>query len=444
MSGATTHRKLKRMGWILLGVAVLLLAVGLVALSSARVEMTANGVHTRLMVPVGRAAIGVPIYSGSGENVAIPDFLAGPVVRRHSDGSWSAHWFCENTVEHATGDENTLQITCAGKIHAFPLASAPVAPAVGPMPEQLVVLSDIEGNNALLESVLLKRTVVDASGKWNFGAGHLVILGDSVDRGRDVFAVLWRLHGLAAQAHAAGGAVHVLLGNHEQYLLRGNISRAHPEYLYALQQLGGYAEAFDDDSVLGQWLRSQPVVVKLGSVVFVHAGISPQVVASGLTIDQLNAAMRDYWSRNGSSTSEVTHSPALEAVLGLKGVTQYRGYFRESKDNYPLATQAHVDKVLSHFGADTMVVAHTLVEKVTYKYDDKVIAVDVNDPDARSEVLTYSQGTPHVIDTGIIRGLQNEPSRRLREFSLFNADDRHLLVSIYRVNRMLSRIPHPY
>lgn len=72
MSGATKHRKLKRMGWILLGVAVLLLAVGLVALSSARVEMTANGVHTRLMVPLGALPLAFPSIPAAGRMLPYP------------------------------------------------------------------------------------------------------------------------------------------------------------------------------------------------------------------------------------------------------------------------------------------------------------------------------------------------------------------------------------
>jgi hypothetical protein len=82
---------------------------------------------------------------------------------------------------------------------------------------------------------------VDADGNWDYGSNHLVIAGDSVDRGRDVFAALWRLYSLSLQAQRSGGAVHVLLGNHEQYILRGNLTRAHKEHLYALEQMGGHA-----------------------------------------------------------------------------------------------------------------------------------------------------------------------------------------------------------
>jgi hypothetical protein len=442
MTQAVSRTILKRTGWTVLVLASIVATAAFVALSCARVEMTEGGAHTRLLVPIVAGAIGVRVYSGSGENVTIPGYLAGPVVRRSADGAWSATWFCEDAVQRTSGRGDALQITCAGQTRSFSLATAPTADAVAPMPDEVTVLSDLEGNSEFLEAALRKLGVVDASGAWNYGAGHLVILGDSVDRGRDVFAVLWRLHGLATQAHAAGGAVHVLLGNHEQYLLRGNISRTHPEYRYALQQLGGYTQAFAGDSALGAWLRRQPVVLKLGSVLFAHGGISPAVADTGLSVGALNDAMRDYWRVTGSIAA--SRSAALDAVLGLGGVTQYRGYFRASDGQYPAATQAGVEQVLARYDARQIVVGHTLVDKVTRRYEGRVLAVDVNHPDARSEALVFEHGEPHVVDVGISRGLDRKAPRRLREFSLFDARDRQLLASMYRTNRALSRIPYPY
>lgn len=440
MTQTTRRTVLRRIGWTMLTLASIVVIAAFVTLSRARVEMTEGGAYTRLLLPVVRGAIGVRVYSGGGEQVALPGYLAGPMVRRGTDGRWSAKWFCADAVQRATGQGPSLQVTCAGRQHTFSLATAPSPAAVAPMPDNVTVLSDLEGNSEFLEAALRKLGVVDDAGAWRYGDGHLVILGDSVDRGREVFAVLWRLHGLAVQAHAAGGAVHVLLGNHEQYLLRGNVSRAHPEYRYALQQLGGYTQAFADDSVLGGWLRGLPVALKLGPVLFTHAGISPALADTGLSIQAMNAAMRDYWC-NGVPADDTT---ALEAAIGRGGVTQYRGYFRAKDAKHPAATQAQVEHMLALHDATHIVVGHTLVEKVTRLYNGRVIGVDVNHPQARPEVLVFSHGEPRVVDIGIPRGLAENAPRRLREFSLFDARDRQLLASMYRANRALADIPYPY
>jgi hypothetical protein len=435
------RRTLKRLSWGL----ALLVAIGagvvLLALSTAKVELAASGVHQRLLVPLPRGAIGLRMYAGTGEDVFIGGFLAGPVVHREAGGRWSATWYCQDRLHRRTGDARVLQVDCAGKRHAFVLDELPVPAAEAPMPGRLVVLSDLEGNSRFLEAALRRLGIVDAAGQWQFGKGHFVVLGDSVDRGRDVFAVLWRLHGLAVQARAAGGAVHVLLGNHEQYLLRGNVSRADPEYRYALMQLGGYARAFAADTVLGAWLRRQPVVLKLGKVLFVHAGLSPQVAGSGLSLAQLNEAMRAYWREPGP---QVARSPAYDAVLGRTGVTQYRGYFRGEEGQYTAATGGDIDRTLARFGADQVVVAHTLVERVKALHDGRVMAVDVNDDEARAEVLAYEHGKPRVVDLGLARGLDTRPPTRLREFSLSDAADREVLYAMIRAYRYLGSIPWPY
>lgn len=416
-------------------------AAALAAISSAKVELATNGVHTRLLVPVGPGAIGLQIYSGTGEHVILPGHLDGPVVRRRQDGTWSAAWFCENGVHHARGRSAVLQVDCAGQLHTYPLDSAPVPAAVAPMPRRLVVLSDLEGNIRFLDAALEKLGIVGADGRWRFGEGQLLVLGDSVDRGRDVFAVLWRLHDLARQAHAAGGAVRMVLGNHDQYILRGNISRTHPEHRYALRAMGGVSHAFAADTVIGAWLRAQPVAVKLGSVLFVHGGVSPRIADAGLSVAGLNAAMRDYWR---TAPGSAARSTVLDAVLGHAGVTQYRGYFRELDGVYPAAGKADVDRVLEHFGVDRIVVGHTVVERVESVLGERVYAVDVNDSNARPEVLVYDKGVPSVVDIGVPRGLDTTPRTRTREFSLLEPQDRQLLGAMFGAWRQLSDVPQPY
>lgn len=431
---------LKRAALLLLAVLVLAAAAALALVATATVETTAGGAPARLRLHlpgIGDAAF--PIYSATAGKVRIPGFLEGPIVRTAPGGGWTATWFCEDHVQHAGGTEPELQLECAGRHHAYPLRSAPQPAEVAPMPARVAVLSDIEGNLGFLDRALQRLGVTDATGGWAYGDGQLVILGDSVDRGRDVSAVLWRLHGLALQAQASGGTVRVLLGNHEQYLLRTNPSRAHPDQLYALNAMGGYRDAYAAGTLLGDWLRRQPVLLQLGRVLFVHGGVSPQVAASGLSVAQLNAAMRDYWRAPGAGT----HSPALDAVLGPAGLTQYRGWFRASEGRYPAASEAEVAQALARFGADMAVVGHTQVDKVTALHGGRVYAVDVNSNEAAPEVLVFEDGRPRVIDIGVGRQLPDR-QRRFRDFRLLDAADRRLLLDACRELRRLSALPHPY
>jgi hypothetical protein len=434
-------RKLARWSAILaLSTAAIGATAASVLLARASIQTTAHGapMRLRLHLPQGRD-IAIPVNVARDEPVRIPGFLDGPVVRQDADGRWHAQWFCEDAARATTLADGPLRIECAGTQRVFDLQSPPVPDAVAPMPDRLVVLSDLEGNSRFLDAALQRLGIMDAAGNWTHGAGHLVILGDSVDRGRGVFAVLWRLHDLASQAAAAGGAVHLVLGNHEQYMLRGNPSRAHPDHLYALNEMDGYRTAFAADTVIGAWLRQQPVALKLGTVLFVHGGISPRVARSGLSIVQLNDAMREYWKTRGDQPP----SPALDAVLGPGGITQYRGWLKGSEGRYPLAGDADVAQALDRFGASMAVVGHTLVERVTRMRDDRVFAVDVNHRGAAPEVLVFEHGQPRVVDIGIARNIGDEDPA-FREFEPSRARDRQLLVDMVRDLRRLSRLPYPY
>lgn len=431
----------KRLLKAIVACTVLLICGGTMLLAAAQIESTPHGVHERLLIPLpGSNAIALPIYSGTGHAVRIPGFLDGPIVARSAGGRWTARWFCEDRAHRVTGSGDLLELRCAGKDYAFSLADVPIPVSVGPMPTKLVVISDVEGNQRFLDDALTRLEITDSQGRWQYGDGHLVMLGDSVDRGRDVFAVLWRLHALSRQAQAAGGAVHVVLGNHEQYVLRGNFSRAHPEHRYAMMETGGYAGALAPGTVIGDWLRAQPVALKLGSTVFVHGGISPRVAGVEMTITALNAANRQYW-REGAGRIDPT---VLDSIFGNDGLTQYRGYVMSVPDAYPLATRAQVEAALGAFAAERVVVAHTLVDRVENLHDGRVYAVDVNSATARPEVLLLEDGRPRVIDLSLPRGINAGASPVLRRIRLSDPADRVMLGRMYREVRRMAALPHPY
>lgn len=410
-----------------------------VMLWSARVETTQNRVHTRLLLPVGTgSAVGIHIYAGTGDTPMLPGFLDGPVIQRVEDGQWQAKWFCEDRVFQRKGAAATLQIDCAGGTHTYPTQALSTQSAdVVAMPARMLVLSDIEGNARFLDAALRELGVMDSAGGWTYGTDRLVIAGDAVDRGRDVFAVLWRLHKLGIEARKRGGDVHVLLGNHEQYMLLGNLSRAHREHIHGLQQLGGQRRAFAANTVLGSWLRHQPVIIQVGKILITHGGIGPAVAASELTVPQLNDAMRRYW--DGAPASKIE----LESVIGLSGLSQYRGYFEAVKDRYPKARMQDVIHALSRFGADTVVVGHTGVERITPLYDGRVQAINVNSVSAQSEALLFEDGIARVVPLESKRNLA-EPVVRSRPLRLSQAQDWRLLRRAVESNVALARLPFPY
>ena len=74
------------------------------------------------------------------------------------------------------------------------------SPSTYPLPDKMLVLSDIEGNFQAFNLMLHSAGVIDSSFNWTYGAGHVVFLGDFFDRGLYVTEVLWLIYKLEAEA----------------------------------------------------------------------------------------------------------------------------------------------------------------------------------------------------------------------------------------------------
>ncbi len=88
-------------------------------------------------------------------------------------------------------------------------------PARFPAPARLVAIGDLHGDLAAARSALRAAGAIDARDHWIGGALWIVQTGDILDRGDDEQAIVDLFARLEIDAHAAGGAVIVLNGNHE-------------------------------------------------------------------------------------------------------------------------------------------------------------------------------------------------------------------------------------
>jgi hypothetical protein len=187
---------------------------------------------------------------------------------------------------------------------------------------RVVAFGDVHGAFEEFTGLLREVGVIDGNNDWSGGDTHLVSLGDLIDRGpgsRDVVELLMKLE---RQAAAAGGAVHVVLGNHEVMVMTGDlryVSRAEfaafadgetateRETLYQgwlAEQPGqpemtdqqaramfadkfppgylGLQKAYAPDGALGRWLLQKPLIIRVNDRVFMHGGASSTIVETSL------------------------------------------------------------------------------------------------------------------------------------------------------------------
>jgi hypothetical protein len=244
-----------------------------------------------------------------------------------------------------------------------------------------LVISDIHGQLTLAKTLLRAHGVLDKHGKWSFATQRLVVVGDSVDRGEQVTETLWFFYELQQQALAAGGEVHVVLGNHEKMLLAGQEKYVHEKYQQTKQIVGlSQAELYGSNSVLGHWLRQQPAILILGNTLFVHGGISDELTKSQMTATQINQSIRDSLT---FSSEQIKARETLRLLHGEMGPLWYRGYSRE-----PLIKGAEFEQVLRQFNVRRIIVGHTTQPQITTALNKRVIVVDAGIKNGESgEVL---------------------------------------------------------
>ena len=305
----------------------------------------------------------------------------GPYVTQSSKGAFIARWVegddnAPRVREQSVPVGGEVKVPAVGSLPAFNVKlrkpAGPVADEVKlPAGTSLFVMADTHGEYPIAVELLTKQKVIDSKLKWSFGKGHLAVLGDIFDRGANHTEILWLLYKLEAEAKSAGGAVHVMLGNHESMALGGDQRYLNPKYLKTRDALKvpDYAELWNERTLLGQWLRTKAAVMKIGDYLCLHGGLSGDVVDRGLTLAQLNAAVR------GSLGDRKPDGFAMSP----DGPLWYRGYFPDAarESGSTVATPGDIGKVLAFFSAKAIFVGHTIVPTVTPLFDGRVVAVQV-------------------------------------------------------------------
>lgn len=242
---------------------------------------------------------------------------------------------------------------------------------------RILAISDIHGEYDAMLTFLRNAGVVDSLGHWTWGDGHLVVVGDMVDRGNRVTELLWFLYRLEQDAARAGGYVHVMLGNHEMMVMRDDLRYTNEKYIQGIVRYYGvrYPDLFGPEMELGRWLRSKPIVVKLNDILFVHGGIAPELVTRGLDISTINASFRQ--NLDISSVS-LAFSDLPRLLLGSAGPLWYRGYFAAANGRYPAATTAQIDTVLQFYGVKTEVIGHTEIGQISPIHGGRIVGIDVD------------------------------------------------------------------
>src|SRR4030042_4099458 len=195
--------------------------------------------------------------------------------------------------------------------------------------DKIIVIGDLHGDYEAFIRILKGTEVIDRDLHWAAGKAHFVQTGDIMDRGPEARKIIDDLIRLEKEAAAAGGMVHVLLGNHEELNLTGIVFDSNSDYVTLDQFISflpdGYRKKQEEEitkkilkvrsrdplarpetvinefwkslrgnpsaqrlyllnfgEVYGPWLRRLHVAIKINNVIFVHGGIDEKYSKWGL------------------------------------------------------------------------------------------------------------------------------------------------------------------
>ncbi|MFT5265790.1 MAG: hypothetical protein ACI8YQ_004547, partial [Polaribacter sp.] len=259
-------------------------------------------------------------------------------------------------------------------------------------PSKFLAISDFDGHIEGLTMVLRGEGIIDEEFNWTYGDGHLIISGDLFDRGFHITECMWLLYKLESEAEAAGGKLHLIIGNHEMFNLTDDWRYVEVKYFNDAHLMGKrMSNLYDADTELGRWLRSKNIIEEIGGHAFLHGGISPAVSALNLSYDQINEYGR--LEMNGTSCP----NSACTLVNSGDGIYWYRGMVDEE------LTQQEVDDILDGFGVGRVILGHTKDNTIRSLYEGRVIAIDMyhvnNFEDGFMEALQFELGCFYLFHT---------------------------------------------
>ena len=203
-----------------------------------------------------------------------------------------------------------------------PVPSGP-APAI-PQGQRVYAVGDIHGRLDLLEAAIAAIEADDA--KCRPAQTTIILLGDLIDRGPDSAGVV-----AAARAWSERRPVRILLGNHEEMLLRALDS---DEIMRQFLRFGGRetvlsylaepdiyhradlaeARALMERAIPARdldFIRSFEDSIAIGDYLFVHAGIDPELPLDAQRTGDLRWIREPFLSHTGDLGAVVVHGHTI-------------------------------------------------------------------------------------------------------------------------------------
>ncbi|MCB9645739.1 MAG: metallophosphoesterase [Deltaproteobacteria bacterium] len=326
------------------------------------------------------------------------------------------------------------------------------------LPARVVVIGDLNAQHNLLVRFLQGMKLMKRSGAWCGGKTVLVQMGDIPNRGGTSRAAMDLMIRLRMEAREAGGEIYWLLGNHEVMTALGHEAyvsadeylefATHPEvdqfyldrtrFMYELlgppdrpqyvEPMGGRVRAWEEanapgkaafraalgpDGVYGAYIRRLPVAFKLGTLLFVHGGLSPQWADLGL--EGLEEEAQQCWASTDRFYQALDPNGLFRDPLGP---LWHRAYCVANAK----VVREDLQAALRQMGARQMLVGHTRTDTLVggrpsvpiLRHRGRLVMTDVGlgEPGEGGSALVVERGKIEVWSPGGERSVLTSVKKR--------------------------------
>lgn len=232
---------------------------------------------------------------------------------------------------------------------------------------RIVIIGDIHGDIRRFKDILIDAKVINKSIEWIAEPKNTIVvqMGDQVDSiNRDPSLEEWEVlpdvemiyftNLLNKIALSKGGRVISLIGNHEMMNTIGNYSYVSSKSLN--DDVRKRHDLFKPSGALSAILSQRPIVVKIGKLLFCHAGLTMEhlkvLTKYKKDISYINSIWKNFIKNNAILLEDKEIFDTV--ILGNEGIL----WTRDLNDT------GDVVKMLDSVGCLYMFVGHTVVEDI--------------------------------------------------------------------------------
>ena len=286
---------------------------------------------------------------------------------------------------------------------------------------RIVAIGDIHGDFNALLIALYKAKVIDLKGHWNGGDTKVIQVGDLLDKGgRGVpedegkdckddseWRIILFLEYLNKEAKKDDGAVFILIGNHEIMNFRGDMRYTTSATMAYFGGLKNRTEIFKRGGIISQKIACMTnTIMRLGDWVFVHAGITADIMKHYDSLEDINDDVRNFILNKldiDETANKKSREYKLHKLIGSSdGVIWTRLYGSDVDNDTCKSLNKTLDLITGESGGG-LVVGHTVQEDISGNCNGRLFQIDrgmssgfgLKDKiDERIDILEIINGVP--------------------------------------------------